>query len=342
MRRLWRIGIAIILLATAGFAASWMWFYSELETPYYGSSASEVFVDIPRGLNAGATANLLARTGIIKHSLPFRVYLRYTNIGRHIQSGEYRFAAAASPKQIAQRLVQGDVFFYSITIPEGLTARETIHLLAKNGLGNESDLEQALLKIHWIRDLSPKARNLEGYLFPETYRFRRNTDSETIIRTMAGQFRAKFEKTLSLYPIPDGWDLSRIVILASMIEKEVRRPEEGPLVASVLINRLSKRMPLACDATIIYAMKLAGTYEGRLGKADLRMESPYNSYIHLDLPPGPICSPGANALRAALNPARTDFYYYVSRNDGSHQFSKDYGSHLRAVNLFQKPLANKR
>jgi len=336
------VGIAMILLAAAGLAASWMWLYSELESPYYGSSASEVFVDIPRGVNAGAAADLLARTGILKHSLPFQVYLRYTDMGRHIQAGEYRFAAAASPKQIAQRLVQGDVFFYSITIPEGLTARETIRLLAKNGLGNESDMERALLKIHWIQDLNPKARNLEGYLFPETYRFRRNTDSETIIRVMAGQFRVKFKKTLSHYPIPAGWDPSRIVILASMIEKEVRRPEEGPLVASVLINRLGKRMPLACDATIIYAMKLAGTYEGRLGKADMRMESPYNSYVHLDLPPGPICNPGTDALRAALNPARTDFYYYVSRNDGSHQFSKDYGSHLRAVNLFQKPLANKR
>jgi len=342
LRRSWRVGIAIILLAAAGLAASWMWLYSELEAPYYGSSASEVFVDIPRGVNAGAAADLLARTGIIKHSLLFRAYLRYTGMGRHIQAGEYRFAAAASPKQIAQRLVRGDVFYYSITIPEGLTARETIRLLAKNGLGNESDMERALLKIHWIRDLNPEARNLEGYLFPETYRFRRNTDSETIIRIMAGQFRAKFEKTLSRYPMPAGWNLSRIVILASMIEKEVRRPEEGPLVASVLINRLGKRMPLACDATVIYAMKLAGTYEGRLGKADLRMESPYNSYIHLDLPPGPICNPGADALRAALNPARTDFFYYVSRNDGSHQFSTDYGSHLRAVNLFQKPLANKR
>ena len=338
---MWRVWIAIILLAAAGLAASWMWLYSELETPYYGSSSNEVFVDIPRGVNAGAAADLLARAGIIEHSLPFRAYLRYTDMGRHIQAGEYRFAVAANPKQIAQRLVQGDVFFYSITIPEGLTARETIGLLAKNGAGNASEMEQALLKIHWIQDLNPKARNLEGYLFPETYRFRRNTDSETIIRTMTGQFRAKFEKTLSRYPIPAGWDLARIVILASMIEKEVRRPEEGPLVASVLINRLGKRMPLACDATIIYAMKLAGTYEGRLGKADLRMESPYNSYIHLDLPPGPICNPGADALRAALNPDGTDFYYYVSRNDGSHQFSKDYGSHLRAVNLFQKPLARK-
>jgi len=342
LRRLWRIGIVIILPAAVGLAALWMWLYSDLETPYYGSPASEVFVDIPRGANAVETANILARAGIIRHRLPFRAYLRYSNMGRRIQAGEYRFAEAASPRHIAQRLIQGDVFFYSITIPEGLTAHETIDLLAKNGLGNAPEMERALLKTRWIRDLNPAARNLEGYLFPETYHFHRNTDSEKIIRTMVDQFRAKLAKTLPHYPVPSGWDISRIVILASMVEKEVRRHEEGPLVASVMINRLAKRMPLGCDSTIIYAMKLAGTYEGRLGKADLQMESPYNSYIHVDLPPGPICNPGADSLRSALNPARTDYYYYVSRNDGSHQFSKDYGSHVRAVNLYQKPLAHKR
>jgi len=179
-------------------------------------------------------------------------------------------------------------------------------------------------------------------LFPETYRFRRNTDSETILNTMVHEFRAKLEKILPLNPLPVGWSVPQTVILASMIEKEVKSPEEGPLVASVLVNRLAARMPLACDATIIYAMKLAGAYEGRLGKADLAMESPYNTYRHPKLPPGPICNPGSASLRSALRPAKTDFYYYVSRNDGTHQFSKDFASHLSAVNRYQKPLAAKR
>ncbi|HTY62995.1 MAG TPA: endolytic transglycosylase MltG [Acidobacteriota bacterium] len=342
MKRPWRVAVAFLLAAATGFAALWIWFYSELETPYYSSTAGEVFVEIPRGASAGEIAGLLVRAGVIHRGLPFRAYIRYTGMGRHIQAGEYRFAEPASPKRIVQRLVQGDVFFYSVTIPEGLTARETVALLAKNGLGNASEMERALLKVRWIRDLDPAARNLEGYLFPETYRFRRKADSETVIRAMIDQFRAKLVKTLQRSPLPAGWNLSRIVILASMIEKEVKNPQERPLVASVLINRLEKRMPLACDATIIYAMKLAGTYEGRLGKADLRMDSPYNSYLHPDLPPGPICNPGADSLFAALHPARTEYYYYVSRNDGSHQFSKDYESHVRAVNLYQKPLAHKK
>ncbi len=342
MKRLWRTAIAVILLAAAGLAASWIWLNSELETPYYGSPQKEVFIDIPRGASAAETANLLVRAGIIRFRMPFQAYIRYTGTGRRIQAGEYRFAAAASPRQIIQRLIQGDVFYYSITIPEGLTARETIGLLVKNGLGNPSELQRELLRTRWIRDLNPNARNLEGYLFPETYRFRRNADSETIIRTMVEQFKIRLAKMLADRPMAPGWSVSGVVTLASMIEKEVRRPEEGPMVASVMVNRLAKRMPLACDATIIYAMKLAGTYEGRLGKTDLQMDSPYNSYVHLDLPPGPICNPGANALRAALNPSKTDYFYYVSRNDGSHQFSKDYSSHVRAVNLYQKSLTRKR
>jgi UPF0755 protein len=214
-------------------------------------------------------------------------------------------------------------------------------LITRNGLGNPAELHRAFLKTDWIKDLNPRAKNLEGYLFPETYRFRRKTDSATIIKTMIDQFRVKLSKLLASSPMQADWDVSRIVILASMIEKEIKKPEEGPLVASVLINRLDKKMPLACDATIIYAMKLAGTYEGRLGRADLVMESPYNTYRHLDLPPGPICNPSAEALKAALNPAKTDYFYYVSRNDGTHQFSKDFRSHLNAVNIFQRPLAHR-
>jgi UPF0755 protein len=331
-----------VLLVLIGLAAAGSWLYSELERPYFSAQASDVFVDIPRGANANEIAGLLKKAGILKHRLPFRIYMRYANVGRHIQAGEYRFFEAATPKQIAQRLIRGDVFFHSVTIPEGLTARETVALLTKNGLGNPAELERALLKTDWIKDLAPGARNLEGYLFPETYRFRRKTDSETIVKTMVDQFRARLAKILPLYPMQADWDISKIVILASMIEKEIKKSEEGPLVASVLINRLDKRMPLDCDATIIYAMKLAGRYEGRLGKADMATESPYNTYRHLNLPPGPICNPSADALRAALNPAKTDYFYYVSRNDGTHQFSKDFRSHLNAVNIFQRPLAHRR
>jgi UPF0755 protein len=332
----------IVLIAIIASAAAGLWLFSELEKPYFKSQASEVFIEIPRGANVDKVAGLLTNAGVIKHSLPFRIYMRYAKLGRKIQAGEYRFDRSASPRQIAGRLIRGDVYFHSITIPEGLTARETIALLAKNKLGAPDDLERVLHKTEWIADLAPEARNLEGFLFPETYRFRRQVDSETIIRTMIDQFRLKLAKLLQAHPLQEGWTLSRIVILASLIEKEVMKAQEGPMVASVLINRLDKRMPLGCDATIIYAMKLAGTYEGRLGKKDMAMESPYNTYRNIDLPPGPICNPGADAIRSALNPARTDYFYYVSRNDGTHQFSKDLRAHINAVNLFQRSLVRRR
>jgi UPF0755 protein len=319
-----------------------IWLRSELETPYYHNPATEAFVDIPRGASMNETADLLIHFGILRTRLPFLFYLRCANSGRRLQAGEYRFAGAATPKQIAQRLMRGDVFYRSLTVPEGLTAEDIIDLAEKNGLGNRAEMEQALEKAEWIHDLDIKAQNLEGYLFPETYRFNRKANSETILKTMVHQFRTKIAKTLESYPMRAGWSISQIVILASMIEKEVKKPEEGPLVASVLINRLDRKMPLECDATVIYGMKLAGTYKGRLRKTDLRMDSSYNSYLHLNLPPGPICNPGVASLRAALNPARTDYLYYVSRNDGTHQFSKDFADHVAAINKYQRSLAWKR
>jgi UPF0755 protein len=332
----------VVLIAAFAAAAAGFWLFSELKKPYFKAQTGELFVEIPRGASVDKVAGLLTDAGVLRHRLPFRIYMRYAKLGRSIQAGEYRFDRSASPRQIAGRLIRGDVYFRSITIPEGLTARETIALLTKNRLGDPDELERVLQKAELIADLAPGARNLEGFLFPETYRFRRQADSETIIRTMIGQFRLKFARVLQAHPIQEGWTLSRIVILASLIEKEVKRAQEGPMVASVLINRLDKNMPLGCDATIIYAMKLAGTYEGRLGKKDLAMESPYNSYRNIDLPPGPICNPGADSIRAALNPARTDYFYYVSRNDGTHQFSKDLRTHINAVNLFQRSPARRR
>ena len=336
MRRLLLSTLIGIAFLVAGLIAAGIWVRGELQTPFYGASSPEVFITIPRGASTREIADILTAQGVLHTQLPFRLYLRLTKSERRIQAGEFRFSQPATPKQIAQRLIRGDVFFHSVTIPEGLTAQETIELLARNGLGKRPDLRKALSRTDWVRDLNPRAQNLEGYLFPETYRFNRNADSETIIRKMVEQFRDTSSAVLKASPLPAGWSLSQIVILASLIEKEVKHAEEGPLVASVLVNRLKKKMPLGCDATIIYAMKLAGTYEGRLGKADLRMESPYNSYLHPNLPPGPICNPGTASLRAALNPARTDYYYYVSRNDGTHQFSKDYRSHSLAVYKYQQ------
>ena len=339
MRRNTIISIVIIGVASAAFLAR---LYLDFQKPYYKAMPGGIYIVVPQRANTGQVADLLVKSGILRSRLPFILYIRYKDLGKHIQAGEYRFAEAATPIQVAQRLVRGDISFRAITIPEGMTAHETIELLAKNGLGDPSEMQQLLQRTDWIRDIDPNARSLEGYLFPETYRFGHKADSETVIKAMVNQFRIRIAKIIALQPVPSGWTVPRVVILASMVEKEVKQALEAPLVASVLVNRLEKDMPLACDATIIYAMKMEGIYEGRLAKADMAMESPYNTYIHTDLPPGPISNPGENSLRAALNPARTSYYYYVSRNDGTHQFSIDYDSHLNAVNRFQKSAAGRK
>lgn len=321
-----------------GLAATGLWLRTELETGFYGSSQTETLVEIPRRASTSRVADLLVDSGVLRRKIPFLLYMRLTNKGRSIQAGEYKFAGAVSPLQVARRLITGDVYFKSVTIPEGLTAQETIELLARNGVGSLSELQDLLYRTDLISDLNPDARNLEGYLFPETYRFGSRADSEAVVRAMVEQFRTRITRLTAQNPPSRGWDIPRIITLASMIEKEVKKAEEAPLVASVYVNRLDRGMPLACDATIIYAMKLAGIYRGRLGRADLVMASPYNSYLHTNLPPGPIANPGENSIRAALKPAVTDYYYYVSRNDGTHQFSKNFTHHQIAVDRFQKSL----
>ena len=309
---------------------------SELRHPYYNAVEEETFVYIPPGANAAKAAGLLKEQGVLRAQLPFRLWLRHRGLDRSLKAGEYRFSGGATPIEVAEKLTRGDVYFKSITIPEGLTAVETVELLARGGFGDRGKLEAALFRADWIKDLNPSARNLEGCLFPETYRFGHRDDEETVIKTMVGQFRERMDKILKESPMPAGWTVARVVTLASLIEKEVKAPSEQRIVASVLTNRLRLNMTLGCDATIIYAMKLAGTWDGNIRKSDLRMESPYNSYIHRNLPPGPICNPGEGAIRAALNPEKTDYLYYVSKNDGTHQFSRDLRSHNNAVNIYQR------
>ncbi len=318
------------------------WIALELRTRYFGSSARETFVEVPRGAGPAAIARVLADAGVIHRRLPFLIYVRWSNSARRLQAGEYKFTSAATPEEIVQRMVHGDVFTIPVTIPEGLTARETIQLIAASGLGNLNELEKALQRTDWIRDLDPAASSLEGYLFPETYSFSRKASSQEIVKAMVDQFKVRLARLTEEYPIPKNWSVSQIVILASMIEKEVKTSAERPLVASVLVNRLARGMPLGCDPTIIYALKFDNKYDGNIHKADLRIDSPYNTYLHPGLPPGPIANPGEESLKAALFHQKTDFLYYVSRNDGTHQFSKDIQSHLSAVARFQKPLSGRR
>jgi peptidoglycan lytic transglycosylase G len=325
----------ILVLFLAALGTAW-WLNWQLKTPYYNAPTAETFVDIPHGASTAEIADLLVQSKVLQSRWPFLFYVRWSGAARHLMSGEYRFTTPSTPALIVQRLVSGDVYFIAVTVPEGLSAQEVTELIAGAGLSNEDNLKAEILRVEWIHDLYPEAQTLEGFLFPDTYKFSRKADSEEIIKAMLAQFRHKFRRLTASYPIPKGFTAGRIVTLASMIEKEVKKDEERPLVASVLINRLQKRMPLACDPSIIYALKLAGRYDGNIRKMDLAIASPYNTYRYPGLPPGPISNPGESSLRAALTPAKTDYLYFVSRNDGTHQFSKDYRAHMMAVARFQK------
>jgi UPF0755 protein len=326
----------ILLALSALLGAFGLWLQHEFASPYFGGGNEERFVDIPRGAGTNAIADALLSGGVLHARLPFVLYIRWAGLGRRLQAGEYRFSAPARPVEIVRRLVQGDAYFRTVVIPEGLTARETIELLARNGFGNERELAELIHRVDWISDQDNNADDLEGYLFPDTYRFPRQSSSEEILRVMVAQFRSRMSRLRAATPLPAGWNLRQIVTLASMIEKEAGNAEERRLVSSVLTNRLRRKIPLACDPTIIYAMKQAGTYHGNLRKTDLGMASPYNSYLHPGLPPGPIANPGSDSLAAALSPAVSDYLYYVARNDGTHYFSKDLQSHLQAVSRYQK------
>ncbi len=330
-----KLALPLLILTLVTLLGVW-WIRSELVTPYYGAAGREIFVDIPRGATTDSIAGQLSEAGVLRSRIPFILYVRWRDVGRRLQAGEYRFSAPATPVQIIHRLVQGDIFYISVTIPEGLTAEETIAEIAQSGLGNKAEMQRALRRTEWIHDLAPEALSLEGYLFPETYHFGRKTTSEQIIHVTVNQFRARITRLIADHPLRPGWDIARVVTLASMIEKEASDPKERCLIASVFDNRIDRGMPLACDPTVIYALRLAGKYDGNIRKGDLQIESPYNTYTHVGLPPGPIANPGLDSLRAAISHPKTDYLYFVSRNDGTHQFSKDYRTHQTAVARFQR------
>jgi UPF0755 protein len=262
------------------------------------------------------------------------LYLIYQLDDPPLLAGEYRFEDAASTAEVLDRIARGDVATHPLTVVEGLTLEETAAAIAAAGFGDRDRLLATMRNAGPIRDLDPAATDLEGYLFPETYAFARATSEAEIVATLVTTFRDALAQVASAAP-PAG-ETRRVVTLASIVEKETGLDQERPLVAGVFANRLRLGMPLGADPTIIYALKKAGTWDGDVRRADLAMESPYNTYRVAGLPPGPICSPGLASLRAAAAPATTPHLYFVSRNDGSHVFAPSLAEHNRNVERWQK------
>jgi len=253
-----------------------------------------------------------------------------------LKAGEYALPVPLSPKQVLELLIAGQVHLHSFTIAEGLTRIETAENLDESGFVDSAKFLEVTADPALISDLDPEAEDLEGYLFPETYRIPKGTSEKTIAAAMTAQFKRVFLEEWQERAEELGMSVREIVILATLIEKETSKPEERAIVSAVFHNRLHIKMKLDCDPTIVYALKQIGQYSGRLRYKDLKYDSPYNTYMYGGLPPGPIANPGGAALEAALHPADVDYFYFVSRNDGSHKFSKTLREHQNAVNKYQR------
>jgi UPF0755 protein len=317
--------LLLLLLLAAGAAAFLVY------TPY--GPSTETFVDIPPGTGATTVASLLRKNGVIRSRYAFAL-LRLTRDGT-FKAGEYRFDHPAPPAEVYDRLLRGDVYTQALTIPEGYNIFDIAAAVETAGFAKR-DVFLAAERQHTelLTGLQlPGAHpdSLEGYLFPDTYHFSRHATPLQMLTAMVHRFR-QVSTQLGI----DHANMARTVIMASLIEKEVGQETERPLVAGVFVNRLAKSMPLATDPTVIYAALLDNRWRGTIYASDLKSTSPYNTYLHTGLPPGPICNPGLASLRAAIDPRQTDYLYFVSDAAGHTRFSVGLKEHDEQVQAYRQ------
>jgi len=329
--------VVFLLIVIVGLGAvlfgSVVW--GRMHEPYKGYTAAEQFIEIPSGAGAHQIGRRLVAAEIVRDEFIFRAAMRLTGGRRSLKAGEYRFDRPLSAVEVVDRLARGDVYAHRITFPEGLTIAEMAKIYETRGFGGAPEFVRAASDVSSIVDLDPQASDLEGYLFPETYSLPRGTPAATLIRSMIDRFRAAYTADLQAAAQAQGLTTRQVVTLASLVEEETGKPEERPIVAAVYRNRMQIGMPMQADPTLIYALQKAGRYDGNIRRGDLAFDSPYNTYRYPGLPPGPIASPGAAALEAAVKPADVPYLYFVSRNDGSHVFAANLREHNRNVRQFQ-------
>jgi UPF0755 protein len=290
-------------------------------------------VFIPKGSTFPEIEKMLVEKGALRYPFAFRILVIGTMTGTKLQHGEYALPAPPSAIELWRKLVGGDVAKYQVTIPGGSTLFDIAETLGTLELANPTAFLTAATSPSLTSRMGIPRSTLEGYLFPDTYIMVKDMPPEEILGVMVRQFRRKFTPEMESKAAEDGFTLNQIVTIASIIEKETGLDQEKPLVSAVIRKRLSLKMPLQMDPTVIYGLKKFG---GNLTKKDLRTPNPYNTYRNQGLPPGPICNPGLSSLIAAGEPAETDYLYFVSRNDGSHQFSRTLKEHNQAVAIYQK------
>ena len=335
MKKLVATAVAVVLLAGALAAYGAKRLYDRADEAFRGYEGAEVFVDIRPGTSTRGIGRQLVASGVVRDETTFRIALWRSERARGLQAGEYRFAAPRSAMAVVGAIAAGRVHLLPITFPEGLTRREMAERFGRSGFGSAEAFLAASARVDLVADVDPDAPDLEGYLFPETYSLPRGATAGDLVEAMVAQFHRVFDADLRARAAARGLGVREVVTLASLIRRETGLDEERPIVSAVFNNRLDRRMLLQCDPTVIYALQLAGLYDGNLTRENLRFDSPYNTYVYPGLPPGPIGAPNAADLRAAVEPADVPHLYFVSRNDGSHVFADTLREHNRNVREYQ-------
>jgi UPF0755 protein len=300
-------------------------------SPAKKGAESQVVV-VAEGEPPAQVAEDLHRRGVISSRRLFMLWVKALGLGKKIKAGEYSLGPGDSPAAILGKLTKGLILLHPVTIPEGFTRTQIAHLLSEKGLVEREKFLSLTQDPDVLKRYGIPGINLEGYLFPDTYHFGKGISVQTIVDAMVKRF-VQLTAPLEKRAEESGMEMKVVVILASIVEKETGLGEERPLIASVFLNRLKKGMRLESDPTVIYGIE---EFDGNLRKKDLTQETPYNTYVIQGLTPGPISNPGLDSMKAVLFPAKTDYLYFVSKNDGSHQFSKTLAEHNRAVSMYQK------
>jgi UPF0755 protein len=338
-----RFLIFLLILFLAAVAAG-AWVAYALYTPYENfSTPTGVFVDIPKGASVRTISRMLADNGVIRNRYAFLLLAR-RHPNKPLEAGEYFFDHRETAFEVFDTIAAGRVFTISITIPEGFNSMQIAALLEQDSLVTRDAFLAAVQDITPIRDLAPNAPSLEGFLFPSTYQFPHHVTPAQVIAAMTAHFRTEWNSLLAQDPtgaaaFPGNLNVEQVVTLASLVESETPKPEERPVVARVFLNRLKIKLPMQCDPTVIYALEQAGKYTPPLTGRDLGFDSPYNTYRHPGLPPGPIANPGEASLHAALAPASVDYLYFVADTEGGHLFSSTLAEHNRNVARYRRLLS---
>ena len=318
--------VALLVLLAAG-AAGALWFYNTL---WGWRSSAKVEIEIDKGSTARQIFGLLEREGLAPSNLASRLYLRAWGRGRELHYGRYVFDTGMCPADVLETILDGRIEMFGLTIVEGSDATSIGEQFVDLGVGSASEWRSLIGRVDWIAAIAPKAPSLEGFLFPDTYRFAVGTSASSAARHLVERFVEVWSEERLDDAEPWG-SLLETVTLASLVEAETSVDSERALIAGVYLNRLRRGMLLQCDPTVVYALKRRHEWSGRLYRIHWEIDDPYNTYRNPGLPPGPINSPGRAALAAALHPESTPHLYFVAKPGGGHDFSRTLSEHNRAV-----------